>query len=154
MESFETKHTSEDLKIMQSWPLDRKIRVSQLRIMEWYERNHGNVYVSLSGKDSHVLLDLVRRIYPDVPALFVDTGLEYPELRQFIRSEENVTIVRPTMRFDEVISRYGYPIISKEVAEAIYYARRITTANGGEERQQSAKKRNCLAFAQTMPVAV
>lgn len=146
MEFFETKHTSEDLKIMQSWPLDRKIRVSQLRIMEWYERNHGNVYVSLSGKDSHVLLDLVRRIYPDVPALFVDTGLEYPELRQFIRSEENVTIVRPTMRFDEVISRYGYPIISKEVAEAIYYARRITTANGGEGKTAERKKKEPLGL--------
>ena len=30
------------------------------------------------------------------------------------------------MRFDEVISKYGYPLIGKEVAEAIYYARRLS----------------------------
>ena len=70
------KYTSEDLKIMQAWSLDRKIQVTQTRIMEWYIKNNGNVYVSFSGgKDSTVLLDLARRIYPDIPAVFIDTGL-------------------------------------------------------------------------------
>ena len=30
------------------------------------------------------------------------------------------------MRFDQVVSTYGYPLISKEVAEAIHYARKIS----------------------------
>ena len=61
---------------MQSWDLDRKIQVTTARIMEWYEHYNGLVYVAFSGgKDSTVLLDLVRRIYPDVPAVFCDTGL-------------------------------------------------------------------------------
>lgn len=30
------KHTRQDLKIMQGWSLERKIRVTQTRIMEWY----------------------------------------------------------------------------------------------------------------------
>lgn len=60
---------------MQSWPLEQKIRSAQTRIIEWYQRWEGGVYVSFSGgKDSTVLLDLVRRIYPEVPAVFVDTG--------------------------------------------------------------------------------
>jgi len=47
------KYTKEDLKIMQSWPLERKIRVTQTRIIEWYQRFEGKVYVSFSGgKDS------------------------------------------------------------------------------------------------------
>lgn len=69
----DNKYTSEDLKIMQSWPLERKIQVTQTRIIEWYQKNDGKVYVSFSGgKDSTVLLDLVRRIYPDVPAVFYE----------------------------------------------------------------------------------
>jgi len=35
------EHTKEDLKIMQGWPLERKIRVSQTRIIEWYQRHDG-----------------------------------------------------------------------------------------------------------------
>ena len=71
------KYTNEDLKQMQSFDLDRKIQITQTRIIEFYERLEGKVYISFSGgKDSTVLLDLVRRIYPDVPAVYIDTGLE------------------------------------------------------------------------------
>lgn len=92
--------------------------VTQTRIMEWYIRNNGKVYVSFSGgKDSTVLLDLARRIYPDIPAVFIDTGLEYPELREFVKTIPNVTWVRPEMNFRKVIETYGYPLISKEVAK-------------------------------------
>ena len=55
------KHTRQDLKIMQGWSLERKIRVTQTRIMEWYMRYDGQVFISFSGgKDSTVLLDLTR----------------------------------------------------------------------------------------------
>lgn len=65
----------------QNMPLEAKIKMSQQRIYEWYSHFNGNVYVSFSGgKDSTVLLDLVRNTpgVHDVPAVFVDTGLEYP----------------------------------------------------------------------------
>lgn len=84
----------------------------------------GQVYVAFSGgKDSSVLKHLVDSLYNDVPALFVNTGLEYPEIQKFAMSQKNVVTVRPEMRFDEVIKKYGYPLISKEIADTIFYAR-------------------------------
>lgn len=114
------KYTNEDLKVMQGWPLERKIRVTQLRIMEWYERWQGMVYVSFSGgKDSTVLLDLARRAYPYIDAVFSDTGLEYPEIRSFVKSIHNITVVKPEMSFKDVIQKYGYPVVSKEQSSFI-----------------------------------
>lgn len=116
--------TKEDLKIMQEWSFERKILVSQTRIMEWYMHYNGNVYISFSGgKDSTVLRDLVRRIYPDVPSVFADTGLEYPSIRSFVKSCDNVVWIRPEMNFKKVIETYGYPVISKDVSKIVYGAR-------------------------------
>ena len=113
--------TKDNLKYFQSMPLEIKLGMTRNRIREWVrEFGTNGVYVSFSGgKDSTVLLHIVREMYPDIEAVFVDTGLEYPEIRRFVKTFDNVTILRPKMRFDEVIRRYGYPIISKEVSYCV-----------------------------------
>ena len=135
-------HDAKRLEELRALPLERKIQISQTRIIEWYNHYHGNVVVSFSGgKDSTVLLHLVRSIFPDVKAVFFNTGLEYPEIQKHVMSIDNVDIVRPTMRFNEVISTYGYPLIGKEVAEAIFYARRIRSQSGHVERERAGQHR-------------
>ena len=124
--------TIEFLKELQAAPFHRKVSITQARIMEWYYKFKGQVYVSFSGgKDSTVLLHIARRIFPDIEAVFCDTGLEYPEVRQFAKSFDNVTILRPKMRFDEVIKTYGSPFIGKEVAERVYHSRLCIAGGGG-----------------------
>ena len=118
-------YTKADLAVMQSWTLERKIRVTQTKLLEWITAYNGKVTCSFSGgKDSTVLLDLARRIDPLIPAVFADTGLEYPEIRDFVKSVDNVTWIKPDIPFNQVIQTYGYPVISKEVARRIYYARK------------------------------
>lgn len=130
------KHMPYDLKQMQSLPLEAKIRMTQQRIRQWYDYWDGQVYVSFSGgKDSTVLKHIVDNtpgVY-DVPALFVNTGLEYPEIQKFVKDVQagkwdcfnpDVVIVRPGMRFDEVLKVHGYPVISKRVSAYISTAKR------------------------------
>ena len=116
-----SKHTINDLYQMQALPLSLKIRMTQRRIRDWVEYyGKDGVYVSFSGgKDSTVLLYLVREIYPEITGVYVDTGLEYPEVKEFVRQHENVEILRPKMNFRQVIMKYGYPFISKEVADLL-----------------------------------
>lgn len=118
------------LKQRQSLPLAGKELVSVQRIREWYEYNEGMVYVSFSGGiDSAVLLHLTRRLYPSVPAVFADTGLEYPENRELVKSTKNVIWIKPKMLFNQVIKKYGYPIPSKEQALYISECQRPTKNN-------------------------
>lgn len=134
-------HDAQRLKELQALPLERKIQITQTRIIEWYQHYNGQVCVSFSGgKDSTVLLHIARKLYPDIPAVFSNTGLEYPEIQKFVKSFNNVDIVTPSMRFSEVVSTYGYPIIGKEVAEAIYYARRIRREDDSAEKTPQRKK--------------
>ncbi len=140
------------LKQRQSLPLKLKIELSKNRIKQFYEHFDGKVYISFSGgKDSTVLLHLVRSLFPEVPAVFVDTGLEYPEVRSFVKSFANVVTLRPEMPFNKVITEYGYPVISKEVAQFIEDNRRNPngyTAKKFDPNSDYVKKygsRFCLA---------
>lgn len=146
------KHTKTDLLQMQSLPLSAKILMTKQRIKDWYDYWGGQVYISFSGgKDSTVLLHIARELYPDIEAVFVNTGLEYPEIQKFVKTFDNVTILRPKMRFDEVIKKYGYPIMSKETSENIYTARKnplSRAASKFDENSEHVKKygsRYCLS---------
>lgn len=115
----------DELIMMQNYPLWMKVEKTKQRIREWYEYYNGEVYVSFSGgKDSTVLLHIARSLYPDIEAVFSDTGLEYPEIKQFVKGFDNVTIVRPDMSFKQVIEEKGYPIISKSVSNCVRLAKK------------------------------
>lgn len=133
--------TRNELIQLQSLPLEIKIEKTKARIREWYYHWGGKVYVSFSGgKDSTVLLDIVRQEFPDVPAVFVDTGLEYPEIKEFVKKYSNVETVKPKLDFLSVVKKYGYPVISKEVSLAVYESKRAI--KNGNKNAYSLKKIN------------
>lgn len=105
---------------------EEKVQRSKELILEWFLQYKGNVYVAFSGgKDSTVLLHLVRSVKgcENVVGVFSDTGLEYPEIRDFVKQQENIMWIKPKLTFKQVIEKYGYPVISKEQASYIYEAR-------------------------------
>lgn len=123
------KHTITDLYQMQSLSLEDKIKMTKRRISEWVDEfGIDGVYVSFSGgKDSTVLLTMARQMFPDIKAVFVDTGLEYPEIREFVKGWDNVEWLKPKMNFKQVVEKYGYPFFGKEIAETIEGARKYLT---------------------------
>ena len=105
------------LRIRQNYPLDMVEHFTELIIKQYYYFCEGRVYVAFSGGlDSRVLGHIVRRLFPDVQFCFSDTGLEYPEIREFVRTFDNVIWMRPKMSFKQVLDRYGFPILSKEIS--------------------------------------
>lgn len=107
-------------------PLWAKVEATKIRLVEFYNHYNGNVTISYSGgKDSTVLAYIANDMLGlNIPLVFSNTGLEYAQIQKFARAK-GAEFIRPEMLFSEVISQYGYPIISKVVSEAIYYARRI-----------------------------
>jgi 3'-phosphoadenosine 5'-phosphosulfate sulfotransferase (PAPS reductase)/FAD synthetase len=112
---------------MQALPLAEKIEASKRRIREWLDRFPDARVAFSGGKDSTVLLDLCRQVSPGILASFANTGLEYPEIVEFVRQTPNVLEVRPKMDFLSVIQKYGYPVVSKRVAQ---YVKEVQRSRG------------------------
>lgn len=134
-------HDKERLKELQALPLDRKIQITQTRLIEWYTAWEGKCYVSFSGgKDSTVLADLAAKMCKTLGykliLWFSDTGLEYPEIKanvntvgDYLRTkyEIEVEVIRDypkdkdgnRITFRRVIEKYGYPLITKEVSRDV-----------------------------------
>ena len=138
----------------QSLPLDCKIQLSELRIRQWYSHWQGQVYVSFSGgKDSTALLHLVRSIHPDVPAVFVDTGLEFPEIRDFVKATENVVWLKPKKTFRRVLQEEGYPVVSKRVARYVWDLRRPVEINPNTRNLRLTGMNQAGTFCPTMKLS-
>lgn len=114
-----------ELRERQGWSLEQKIDHSLFTIETFLARLNGQCYVAFSGgKDSTVLLDLVRRIDKTIPAVFVNTGNEYPDIVYFVRKLKaqgyNIIELHPEHKPKQVWEKYGFPLVSKAQAEYIH----------------------------------
>lgn len=142
-----SKHDISELHKLQALSLNEKVERTKARIRQWVEYwGLDNTYVSFSGgKDSLVLLTIAREMYPDIKAVFLDTSLEFPELRQFVKTFDNVEFLKPPMNFRQVIEKYGYPVVSKEVSECVMGARiYLTTLLKEQNLERTNERTNAL----------
>lgn len=138
------KHTMSDLYSMQAAPLSVKIKMTSRRIRDWVnEYGQDGVYVSFSGgKDSTVLVDIVRNVcgYKKIPLVFVDVPTQYPELKEFALTFDNLVILKPKISFAQVCEKYGFPMISKEVSNCVSGARKYVKYLDSQGRFELLKK--------------
>lgn len=117
---YDLKMSKEKLMLLQNLPLEQKIFRSKIVLEEFLRHVDNRAFVSFSGgKDSTVLLHLCRQIDPTIVGVFCDTGLEYPEIKDFVKCQQNIVTIRPKMGFKQVLEKYGWPIVSKEQSHYI-----------------------------------
>jgi len=92
-------------------------------------------YVSFSGgKDSLVVLHLIMKEMPDIPVLYVDQGMEYPDTYDYVRKiwkewDLNLTWEYPEMNLWELYDAGGFlnpdkptdPLIRKRFSDTVFY---------------------------------
>jgi len=100
--------------------VNRPFEVKLAETKEVIKRHFGEfpnnkVAVAFSGgKDSEVVLRLCLDVNPDVPVVFNNTGVEYPETISFVSTIAetwglNITITHPIKSFWGCVKDYGFP---------------------------------------------
>ena len=122
------KHTMQELYQWQALPLNIKVRMTAERVRNWVnEFGEDGVYLSFSGgKDSTVLGHITREVcgYKNIPFVFVDVPTQYPELKGFAKTFDNLVILKPKISFAEVCEKHGFPMFSKEISECVADSRK------------------------------
>ena len=99
-------------------PLWKKIKMAQ-RVLNDLFRATDNVAVAFSGgKDSLVALHLALQIKPDIPVLFVNTGIEFPESLEYTRQLEekwnlNFHEANAKVNFWKLAEEKGLPVAGR-----------------------------------------
>jgi len=89
--------------------LQPKITTAKQLIIKALEDVEYPVIAFSGGKDSLVVLDLVRQIAPVIPGVFENTGNEYPETVAYVKTIENIVELHPDISFWECAKKYGLP---------------------------------------------
>jgi 3'-phosphoadenosine 5'-phosphosulfate sulfotransferase (PAPS reductase)/FAD synthetase len=112
--------TKEQLQIDQELSLEQKILKSKELIKSYYEEHNGAMSVAYSGgKDSRVVLHLVRSLYPDIIGVFCNTTNEKKEILEYVKNTPNIKTLLPKKGFIRVMKEDGFPMISKRVCKQI-----------------------------------
>jgi hypothetical protein len=74
----------------------------------------------------------------------VNTGLEYNSVREK-GMELADTVLLPKKSFHEVVTEYGYPIISKEVSQAVDEGKRYVKALTDRQTDRQTDDSVCLS---------
>ncbi len=86
-------------------------KIEWAKLMIKYALGHSdNPIIAFSGgKDSLVVLHLVRQVKKDVPGLFGNTLNEYAETVEYVREIDNIHEVTPEKTFWQCVKEYGLP---------------------------------------------
>lgn len=101
--------------MLYNWSLEQKIEASIKLIEKALENSTKPIISSSFGKDSMVLTHLVHRVDNSVPILYNDTGVDFPETKEFIekmKKEWNLKVYIAKSKewtFWKIVDKYGYP---------------------------------------------
>ena len=116
---MEYKVTQKELQERLKWSLNQKIDHS-LGVIDSFISQYPNCVVSFSGGiDSQVLLFLSRMIDKNRKGIFLNTTNEHSEILKHVRIVENIETILPEITFIQIIEKYGFPLISKNVARML-----------------------------------
>lgn len=94
-------------------PFDQKLTDTNAIIKHHLDEFNGKTVLSFSGgKDSTLVLYLIRQVEPNIEVVFNDTGVEYPETKEFVQSlkdlwQLNLLVVPPLKTFWQCWDEYG-----------------------------------------------
>lgn len=111
-------YTYEQLQALQALDLDAKVAWARERIEHALDTLECPSVAFSAGKDSTVLLHLVRQYRPNVLVIYGNTTIEFPECIRFarwLRKEWHLNFyeARPEVTFWWIIKEYGWPLMGK-----------------------------------------
>jgi len=92
-----------------------KVKYTEELMRKVIQKDKGKVVISSSfGKDSTVMIHIGIKYDPQIPVIFANTGVEFPQtlkFKEFLTKEWNLNLIEtgPEISFWDVVKKHGYP---------------------------------------------
>ena len=130
MQAIEADKKIADFRVKQQLPYKQKVAYAEIRAREFYRecgKRDLNCHVSVGGLDSITLYLFLKSIGIRVPAVSV-SGLEDKSIQK-IHEQLGIIRLKPLKSKIDVIKEFGFPILSKEIANKISLLQRPSEDN-------------------------
>lgn len=118
----------EALNSLRKIELSDKVKYSEKLIASALSQYSSPVVCWSGGKDSTVVLDLVRKHWRDIPVIFIKSGIEFNETYDYIDKYSrdnnlNLHISESNYNFWDIGEQHGWPIFGKSISSNVQRAR-------------------------------
>lgn len=130
MKSIDAERKIADFRVKQQLPYEFKVAYAEVRAREFYRECASrdlNCHVSVGGLDSITLYIFLKSIGIDVPAVSV-SGLEDRTIQK-VHEKLGIIRLKPLKSKVDVIKEFGFPVLSKEIANKISLLQRPSEDN-------------------------
>ena len=130
MEAIGADKKIADFRVKQQLPYEFKVAYAETRVNEFIRecgKRDLNVHVSVGGLDSITLFLFIKKLGYSVPAVSV-SSLEDKSI-QAIHKKLGIISLKPLKSKVDVIKEFGFPILSKEIANKISLLQRPSDDN-------------------------
>lgn len=105
--------------------LQDKIRLSYAIIEEYNNFTDGNLAVVMNyGLRSLCLLHLAKQVNKQIKAVYIDTGIDFPEWLKYIKKKvKHLDVIKPNISYNDLINKYGYTVVSHSISKRVEYYR-------------------------------
>lgn len=107
------EHRRERINMRHTMPYEQRLKFAMANIRYALGDNHNPRIAVSGGIDSVVMMHMIRQIKP-IRAVWINTGIEYPETIEYMKSIPDLDVISPERTYWNIADEFGFPEESRK----------------------------------------
>jgi len=107
------EHRRELINMRHTMPYERRLKFAMRNIEIALNSSYRSRIAVSGGIDSVVMMHMIRQVKP-IRAVWINTGIEYPETVEYMKSVPDLDVISPERTYWNIADEFGFPEESRK----------------------------------------